>query len=278
MDIVENEWQRDDNKPTDPRLDGPFELYDTLWSRELRKISTPYHATVDADFEMRRPKTFKFVEIGVFKGDNACWIIGLLQDFKTSVFYVGFDLFENKDAFFKLHPQDLTRYDTDEYPYWEFRSGQHALNNVKNKICSLLSENQFALIEGDSTVTVPSHLDKIYDATMIYIDACHEYGIVSQDWKNVRLVFESNPNLIVVFDDLLEPGVFQLKNEIEEMMGPYEVLRLNDNQFFVVSKNLCWRDKWILHMAVWLASFRDRISRHWRRGQNGKDKACCNEQ
>lgn len=52
VEIVENEWQTDDKKPTDPKLEGPFERGATIWDRELKKIQTPYHATVDADFEI----------------------------------------------------------------------------------------------------------------------------------------------------------------------------------------------------------------------------------
>ena len=33
-------------------LEGPFEYCDPLWDRELRKLTTPYVATVDADFEI----------------------------------------------------------------------------------------------------------------------------------------------------------------------------------------------------------------------------------
>src|SRR5215216_3436815 len=33
-------------------LEGPFEYCDPIWDRELRKIQTPYVATVDADFEI----------------------------------------------------------------------------------------------------------------------------------------------------------------------------------------------------------------------------------
>ena len=52
VEILEYEWQTDDNKPTNPKLWGPFELGATIWDRELKKIQTPYHATVDADFEI----------------------------------------------------------------------------------------------------------------------------------------------------------------------------------------------------------------------------------
>src|ERR1700737_4763783 len=37
-------------------LEGPFEYCDPLWDRELRKIDTPFVATVDADFEILRPR------------------------------------------------------------------------------------------------------------------------------------------------------------------------------------------------------------------------------
>jgi hypothetical protein len=52
VEIVENEWQTDDNKPTDPHLWGPFELAGAIWDRELKRIQSPYVATVDADFEI----------------------------------------------------------------------------------------------------------------------------------------------------------------------------------------------------------------------------------
>ncbi|TME92987.1 MAG: hypothetical protein E6I52_24925 [Chloroflexi bacterium] len=38
------------------RLEGPFEYCDPIWDRELRKHVTPFVATVDADFEILRPR------------------------------------------------------------------------------------------------------------------------------------------------------------------------------------------------------------------------------
>lgn len=38
------------------KLEGPFEYCDPLWDRELRKIRTPFVATVDADLEILRPR------------------------------------------------------------------------------------------------------------------------------------------------------------------------------------------------------------------------------
>ena len=52
VEIIEPDGQTDENKPTDRSLEGPFERCDTIWDRELKKIDAPYHATVDADFEI----------------------------------------------------------------------------------------------------------------------------------------------------------------------------------------------------------------------------------
>jgi hypothetical protein len=52
VDLVENEWQTEENRPSTGDLDGPCEKYNSIWDRELKKIDTPYHATVDADFEI----------------------------------------------------------------------------------------------------------------------------------------------------------------------------------------------------------------------------------
>ncbi len=40
----------------DERLEGPFEYCDPIWDRELHAFSTPFVGTVDADFEIIRPR------------------------------------------------------------------------------------------------------------------------------------------------------------------------------------------------------------------------------
>lgn len=41
---------------TEDRLEGPFEYCDPIWDRELHTFETPFVATVDADFEILRPR------------------------------------------------------------------------------------------------------------------------------------------------------------------------------------------------------------------------------
>ena len=43
------------------RLEGPFEYCDPIWDRELRPIATGYIATVDADFEILRPRFVTYI-------------------------------------------------------------------------------------------------------------------------------------------------------------------------------------------------------------------------
>ena len=217
---------------------------------------------------LRRPVAFKFVEIGVFKGDNAVRIIRLAQRFKTNISYIGFDLFENKDEFFKLHPEDRAVYDTPEHPYWEFQSGQHALMKVQSKISSVLSQDNFALITGDSTITLPAHRKHLTDASMIFIDGCHDYDIVSQDWQNVCSLMDANPDMVVVFDDMLYPGVGRLRMEIARLTDQYRVFLLNYNQFFVTSKNLRWKEWQLFALAEGVALMGDAIRKYRARFAN----------
>ena len=82
VDIVENEWQNDSNKPTDRQLEGPFEKCDAIWDRELKNITTPYHATVDADFEILDAR---FVPVMLTELDSRPNLIAMATDYSPMV-------------------------------------------------------------------------------------------------------------------------------------------------------------------------------------------------
>jgi hypothetical protein len=175
------------------------------------------------------------VEIGVFKGDNAVSIVRVARETSAGVTYTGFDLFEHKNEFFAHHPDDLAMYDSPGDDYFEFKSGGHNYSAVREKLSAVLSDSHFNLIAGDSTLTLPANRDQIKDATVVYIDGCHDYDVVSKDWNNIRPLFDSNRELIVVFDDMKYSGVGQLMREIRRDRRRYLVYTLNSNQFLVVS-------------------------------------------
>ncbi|MEA5573956.1 hypothetical protein [Calothrix sp. UHCC 0171] len=79
--IVENEWQTDDKKPNDRTLEGQFELGATIWDRELKKIETPYHATVDADFEILDAK---FIPVMLAELENNSNLVAMSTDYSPT--------------------------------------------------------------------------------------------------------------------------------------------------------------------------------------------------
>jgi hypothetical protein len=82
VEIAEPEWHTDENKPTDRRLEGPFERCDTIWDRELKKIDTPYHATVDADFEILDGR---FVPLMLERLDGDRNLVAMSTDYSPTV-------------------------------------------------------------------------------------------------------------------------------------------------------------------------------------------------
>ena len=63
------------------RLEGPFEYCDPIWDRELRKIDSPFVATVDADFEILRPR---FVESMLRRLRRESDLVGMSTDYSPT--------------------------------------------------------------------------------------------------------------------------------------------------------------------------------------------------
>jgi hypothetical protein len=63
------------------RLEGPFEYCDPLWDRELRKLETPFVATVDADFEIFRSR---FLEVMLGRLRDEPDLVGFSTDYSPT--------------------------------------------------------------------------------------------------------------------------------------------------------------------------------------------------
>ncbi len=90
VEIRENPEHTDDRKPSDPSLMGPFELCATMWDRELKKLSdTPYHATVDADFEILDDR---FLHVMLQRFEENPRLIAMSTDYnpRTASYYESF--------------------------------------------------------------------------------------------------------------------------------------------------------------------------------------------
>ncbi|MDQ0967606.1 hypothetical protein QFZ20_003009 [Flavobacterium sp. W4I14] len=183
-------------------------------------------------------KNFCFAEIGVFKGDNALGLIKYLHHFfQIQINYIGFDLFDDIQYLKEHYPEDYQVYNLDEFPYWEFKSGGHTYKKVVEKLKQELNTKDFNLIKGDTTITLPEFISAGTSViNLVYIDGCHDYSVVKDDWKNSEQLFLKNPKLIVVFDDLSYTGVHAVKKEIL-LEDKYLTTNLNENQFLVYLKN-----------------------------------------
>lgn len=62
-------------------LEGPFEYCDPIWDRELRKLDTPYIATVDADFEILNQR-FVHAMMARLRGEDD--LIGFSTDYSPT--------------------------------------------------------------------------------------------------------------------------------------------------------------------------------------------------
>ena len=81
VEIIENNWQTDTKRPVGSTLEGPFERGATVWDRELKKITTPYHATVDADFEILDAK---FISVMLNKLDSDSNLVAISTDYSST--------------------------------------------------------------------------------------------------------------------------------------------------------------------------------------------------
>ena len=76
------------------------------------------------------------------------------------------------------------------------------------------------------------------------------------------LLLDANPDIVVVFDDMLSPGVAQLKTEIARLTDQYRVFRLNYNPFFVTSQKLRWKERQLCRLADRVELMRNAIRKY----------------
>ncbi len=191
------------------------------------------------------------IEIGVFKGDTAVGLARVIKASGAAIRYYGLDLFEDKDAFFAAHTEDRAQYDTADYPYWEFTSGEHTYARVREKVHTVMSAQECTLIRGDSTKTLPDLAARLgLRPDLVYIDGCHDRDVVEMDWGNVGNLARVGTDLVVVFDDYLSDGVAAVVDVISSD-SRWRLYWLNANQVAVVSV----RAPLVSRVTIWSTAF-----------------------
>lgn len=82
VEIEDNPWQKDKYSLQDNSLEGPYEKCFTVWDRELKKIQTPYFATVDADFEILDAR---FIPVMLDHLDKESNVVAMATDYQPRV-------------------------------------------------------------------------------------------------------------------------------------------------------------------------------------------------
>jgi hypothetical protein len=155
-----------------------------------------------------KSKNITIAEIGVYKGENAEFMLKQLVKAKYNVTYYGLDLFE----------------DAVSYNLKETNPGVYDETVAAGKIQSMAAHTVYAklikimrkvtLIKGDTKKTIPQFADRLKNCDFFYIDGGHDYNSVKSDWNNVNKIAKIGS--IIVFDDVHATGIKRLTQEIEK--------------------------------------------------------------
>jgi hypothetical protein len=154
-------------------------------------------------------KDIVIAEIGVYKGNNAAFMLKQLTKYGYKVTFYGFDLFENAVHYPKLQSTNPGIYDE------TIASGKLQEMSVKtvNKKLKKINPN-IHLIKGDTKNTLPKNSDALKNCDVFYIDGGHDYTSVKADWLNICKVAKAGS--IIIFDDTHVLGIKRLINEIAQ--------------------------------------------------------------
>ncbi len=127
VELIENEWQTDDKCPSGSGLEGRYEKCATVWERELKKIETPYFATVDADFEILDAK---FISVMLDKVDAYSNLAVMSTDYQPTIpdYYESYEnevicLQERWNTWFCIYRQEALQCPVSHHYYKEIVPG-----------------------------------------------------------------------------------------------------------------------------------------------------------
>ena len=128
VEIVANDWQDLNNLPPEDTFfgrQGSYERCDPIWDRELRKINTPYCATVDADFEILNPE-FVTVMLQSMEDDPGIGVMSV-NKCKTGPYYDTI-LNERMNTWFCVYRKGTLRCSVSHLYYEEWISDKEPKN------------------------------------------------------------------------------------------------------------------------------------------------------
>lgn len=174
----------------------------------------PFH-TMWRELVKLQPKEFKFLEIGVYKG-QVLSLIKLLSD-----------NYDKKVEFYGAAPFDSSG---DKFSTYQKTNYENIIKDLFNHF-NLSFNSNINLIKGDSTKTeIKTRLINMKSFDIVYIDGCHDYNCVISDIELTKQIVKVNG--FVVLDDSScfkslsnEPGRF--KGHIDVCNAVKEKLELD---------------------------------------------------
>lgn len=128
------------------------------------------------------------VEVGTWNGGRAIEMALAAFEKANTVYYVGFDLFEEAT-------EELDKVELNSKPHNTWMAVHKRLNEFRTKMSEKGKLFEFQLAKGDSKKTLPQHASLTAKATFAYIDGGHSEETVRSDYENLSHV------PMIVFDD-----------------------------------------------------------------------------
>ena len=155
---------------------------------------------------LKKRKPLRIVEVGVFDGSNACWMIQKSERPPEEIEYFGFDLFR------KMSREELI-------VEQQNHDGASSKEQVYDKLTAL-GVKSIHLFSGYTRDSIPQALasQELYGKVdLIYIDGGHCPITVENDWKLLQPVIDTDT--VIVFDDYNTDNLKGSQFVVDQIMG-----------------------------------------------------------
>lgn len=116
----------------------------------------------------------------------------------------------------KYSPDSVEYYGFDTFEGWN----NHQLKRVKSRLSKLGCK--FKLIKGNSTKTIPNHINNLPKMDLIFIDGGHSYRVVKCDWRYSKALMKTGT--AVFFHNYGSSGVGKVVDDISQDKFSVEIL------------------------------------------------------